>query len=456
MLSPAAYDSGLYYFNSIRWLNEYPIIPGLGNLHGRLAFNQSFFTYVASLNFYPVLNHGHNLANSFVSLLFLAELLFNFFLYIGDRRPINGGGPAVVALFFLPFGAYVASRPQMSSPTPDLASSILQVILFIYMFRFVTAQSSDSNHARLRFILLLAATLITVKLSNAVYALAILGVCGYHMTRAAGFRESFTRNWDLKSAVTFALILIVWMTRGILLSGYPAYPATLGRMSFDWAVPVAEARETANWIYSWARQPNADPAVVLGSWTWLTPWWRMMIENQLWEQLYPGAAALVIACVGACYTWLKKDAVVVTRLALLPPLMALLFWFWTAPDPRFAQAFFVVLAAASCLTFIGGDPLRVFLAILIVNAGLIIILVKNPWVLKMVSTVGYMPISSSQLHEQRTQTGLKVYLPARGDQCWDSPLPCTPYLNPKLRLRGDRVQSGFTLTDRCSPGLCPL
>jgi hypothetical protein len=44
MRSPENYDSGFYHFNSIRWLNESPIVLGLGNLFNRLAFNQSFFT----------------------------------------------------------------------------------------------------------------------------------------------------------------------------------------------------------------------------------------------------------------------------------------------------------------------------------------------------------------------------------------------------------------------------
>ena len=63
-LPPTNYDSGLYHFNAIRWINMYPIVPGLGNLHGRLAFNQSLFTYVAALNFYPVFGYGRSLANS--------------------------------------------------------------------------------------------------------------------------------------------------------------------------------------------------------------------------------------------------------------------------------------------------------------------------------------------------------------------------------------------------------
>src|SRR5271157_5842477 len=75
MSSPTIFDDGLYHFNSIRWLNEYPIVLGLGNLHSRLAFNQSFFAYVAYLNFYPFFNHGYNIANSFLLVVLLAECL---------------------------------------------------------------------------------------------------------------------------------------------------------------------------------------------------------------------------------------------------------------------------------------------------------------------------------------------------------------------------------------------
>ncbi|MCW8140390.1 MAG: hypothetical protein KIT58_15940, partial [Planctomycetota bacterium] len=43
----AIYDTGLYHLSSVRWLMEAPIVPGLGNLHGRLAFNNSSFLWNA-------------------------------------------------------------------------------------------------------------------------------------------------------------------------------------------------------------------------------------------------------------------------------------------------------------------------------------------------------------------------------------------------------------------------
>jgi hypothetical protein len=37
------YNNGLYYLQTFKWNREFPITVGLGNLHGRLAFNSILF-----------------------------------------------------------------------------------------------------------------------------------------------------------------------------------------------------------------------------------------------------------------------------------------------------------------------------------------------------------------------------------------------------------------------------
>lgn len=39
----------------------------------------------------------------------------------------------------------------------------------------------------------------------------------------------------------------------------------------------------------------------------------------------------------------------------------------------------------------------------------------------------------------------KIYKPEKGDQCWNSAFPCTPYLHPQLELRGESLQMGFKI-----------
>ena len=71
MQVPTNFDAGLYHLNSIKWINEYHIIKGIGNLHTRLGFNQSFFLYSASLNFHPFLSdYAFHASTSFLYALF--------------------------------------------------------------------------------------------------------------------------------------------------------------------------------------------------------------------------------------------------------------------------------------------------------------------------------------------------------------------------------------------------
>ena len=45
-----------------------------------------------------------------------------------------------------------------------------------------------------------------------------------------------------------------------------------------------------------------------------------------------------------------------------------------------------------------------------------------------------------------TSSGLVIFLPEKGDQCWDAPLPCTQYMNSDLRLRKeDELRYGFLI-----------
>ena len=59
---------------------------------------------------------------------------------------------------------------------------------------------------------------------------------------------------------------------------------------------------------------------------------------------------------------------------------------------------------------------------------------------------GFHAAPRSELQSFITRSGLRLYVPQEGDQCWDAPLPCTPYPNADLRLRrqGD-LGSGFLL-----------
>ena len=61
---PRNIDSRMYHFQSIRWINEYPIVAGLGNLSLQLGLNQSYFLLVAFLNVFPFFGQGYHVLDS--------------------------------------------------------------------------------------------------------------------------------------------------------------------------------------------------------------------------------------------------------------------------------------------------------------------------------------------------------------------------------------------------------
>src|SRR5665647_90958 len=45
-------DTQAYHVQNIQWIKKYPVVPGLGNLHDRFAFNSMFFVISALFTFH--------------------------------------------------------------------------------------------------------------------------------------------------------------------------------------------------------------------------------------------------------------------------------------------------------------------------------------------------------------------------------------------------------------------
>jgi hypothetical protein len=464
MRAPTAYDSGLYHFNSVRWLNESPIVLGLGNLHGRLAFNQSFFIYVAYLNLYPLFNHGHNIANSFLLLILLAECLLYLSKYIILKiHTANFSTINLATIFFLPIIIYLALDSPISSPTPDVASSILQILIFIYFIRAIAIDEKPSTTtgsiSQLMFILIISATAITIKLSNLFYVISICTILIFIMLKPLYVSLRQISLIVIKLIALPALIIFIWSLRGILLSGCPAYPSTIGCINAHWSVPIESVKNEANWVYSWARLPNETPDKVLNSWDWLTPWfYRVIWENKgILIVVYP----LLIFLTGIILSFifyvrqpLSQKANGNWFLIPVPILVGLSFWFYLAPDIRFAHSLFWIAPIAATIIIlkfiepsVKQNVFIILMLFFIINANIAFILIWNPQILTSISFEGYMPTPVVNLTEKTTLSGFKILVPTEGYQCWDSKIPCTPYFNPELNFIDSNIFPEFTIVE---------
>ena len=460
MSSPTIFDDGLYHFNSIRWLNEYPIVLGLGNLHSRLAFNQSFFAYTAFLNLYPFFNHGYNLANSFLLLILLAECLWYLLNYFFHRDPAEDFLlSSLIPIFFLPAVMYMALvfevlRTGISSPSPDIASLFLQILLFFHFVRDIEENlSNKGNRTRIAFILIMSATLITIKLSNLFYALALCGILLLIRIKSRRLPSKQTLSIIGGMLALPALIIVLWGFRGILLSGCPAYPSTFGCLHVAWAEPIDSVKLEANRIYSWARENGASPDQVLNSWAWLGPWFYGILQDNAITVVYPVIVSL-LGIVASVVLYRDLPFKKVDRKIFLIPLpiwVGLIFWFGLAPDPRFANALFWILPIATVTVIVkildappkikSGIILAIFI---IINANVIWFFVNNPQVFTAIPVDGYAPLPKVRLVEKTTLSGSVIWAPLNGNQCWDSRIPCTPDFNKNLNFIDNQIFPEFT------------
>lgn len=448
MLSPEYYDSGLYHFNSIRWLQEYAIVPGLGNLHGRLAYNMTFFGYIASLNAFPPFSYGHNLGNSFLLMLILAECLYPIF-----NRGIQEAHASqlgfVVKITLIPLIFVFSIDQLLSSPTPDITSAFLRMVLF-YNFVIVLDKIRQNQipSGRLKYLIILSGTALTIKLSNAMYVSVLILICSF-------FCYFLGKKIPLKNYLkTFSFVIfciVLWMGRGILLSGCPLYPSSIFCSNLEWTVSLKQIQIETAGIKGYRKTPGNKN---IDNWRWVKPW-----ISKMWKKkgafVYPVLLSFFASGSGIIfliYTFRKrrhKDKRILF-LAMVPLWAALIFWFVMSPGLRFADPFFYLLALAGFLPIIvilngprGISHGLIGALIVVINLPILFSIVQYSPAIILDIFGGAGQIPTVELRTYMTDTGVEIITPVKGNQCWDSPLPATPYRNLKLSLRKDTVQSGF-------------
>ncbi len=315
MAGPTNYDSGLYHFGSIKWLNEHSITYGIVNLHTRLAYNQSYFALIALLNFSPIYDHAY--AGTGVFLFILTATTCVRLLPKPSLKPRFLASALLVLA-----GGFIL---KASSPTPDLAVGLFQVVIFFILLKVLLRPSGKSL---LPLLLTLCVTALTLKLSMVVFCVA--SVCVAYRQ----FLSVVNHNYPpvVRLLILCSLILGIHALRGYALSGVPFYPSTFAAL---WALPYtpspARVLAEANSIYGWARLPGLPPEQVLSNWDWIKPWVSSLPTRFL---VLTGLAAVFFASNLVLFKLMIKER----RQALwlyLPLLLSVGFWFLTAPDVRF-------------------------------------------------------------------------------------------------------------------------
>ena len=449
------YDTGLYGASAVRWILTYPAVPGLANLHGRLGFNSSVFLCLAALRQGLWKDFEYHLFDG----LLLAGIWFTILpaCFRLARGLPNAPSDWFHCILAIPMFFWTTRAKIVGTLTDEPATIVCLVatgIVFDELHWKSGATDREAGLARLFVATSLYSLAVAFKESTLVFA-ALGWLIAFVLAYSQARSEPHAPFPIAAILAVSVLIVVPWLARGIILSGYPFYPSTAFAFPLDWRVPFAAAHHDFAWVQSWGRIPDAPLSDTRG-FAWLPVWLNRSLRNRSAFQV-----PLLIAAFGAAFGIAaarvfrvrEKLPSLSTGWLLIPSLAAIIFWSFAAPDPRFAQFAIWTLAGvigawgitAAGFRFGAGRSNRVALAALF--ALLLWCQISVGWRESLQSISARNPIAplpSVTVLPRQTQSSLTVYAPAAGNQCWDAPLPCTPEFDPSLRLRdGQSIQHGF-------------
>jgi len=454
------YDTALYHLQIVRWQTFSPVVTGLGNLYGRLAFNNSSLLYMAMLESGPWHGRAQHLGNGLLLVVLGGQAAASLAQLCRFAQPPRAHDLFVAAVTPRLLQGAFTEVSGFSTDLPAFALGIVVVALLLRLCLDDPAVSGDVSGDAFA-VCVLAAIGVTVKLSFvALGTTAFVAAlwCGFGRGGAAG---PAPRRLLIAAPVLALLAVIPWMIRNVILSGYILYPQTFGAAPVDWRVPKASADVMRNWICCWARKPWAHWTETREGWDWVLPWaWR--VSASLWDVKLP-LALLCFAAVLVLFSERRRRCAASgpglprpAWLLLIPGGASVACWFLTAPELRLGVLSiwcFTATALALSVCQLGrlAHAPRACSALVLAPAAagvLLALATMPPLVTRPGADEGFYPVRTVPLAKFATQSGLIVLVPKdSSDPCgWDAPLPFTPHPHPRLAQRkpGD-LSSGFRI-----------
>jgi hypothetical protein len=445
------YDVGYYYLQTIRWTTTFPIVPGLGNLFLNLAFNQSPFLVASLFNSLGPHLWGYSLLGGVLPWMGLTlsgfALLQGLGALAGMRRPLEPIEKAY--LISMPAWVYTLLTPNISSNSPDINSACLQIHLFLCFASFLAADGDRALRREFSTLLVLIALSLSVKL-NSLFYVATIGAISIVVVMTRSGPLLLRSRQVLWASLISAAILLPWVVRGYIVSGYPLFPSNVLGAPVVWRVPEETVSHFYDIITYWGRQPYYELEKVKDTFAWVPEWWqrKWKMQDQFVRPLtLCGAWALLL---GVLAWRLKELRPSLVRLSLitLPVLVSLLTWFFTAPDPRYLGSMTWLLPLAAPLAIIGKSTLLsaalIVLAFSINHATLGNLRYNTEWAWKK-RAPGFPEIRQVEILEGDNPQGVFLRYPKEGDRPFDAPLPSAQAMHPTLDFLDKRkgMSGGF-------------
>lgn len=428
------YDTGLYHAQSIRWIEEYGVVPGLGNLHSRLAYNSSSFCLSALYSMAFLGGRSFHCCVGFLAFL-LALVCGEAFTRERFKKPGLSDMTRVIGIYYL-----LNIFDEMVSPASDYFMVLLTFFLLIRWLELL--EEKEKSYLPYAMLCVLCVVVVSVKLSGALILLLVLKPA-VMMIREKRIKEIF-RFLGLG-----ILTIVPFLVRNVILSGWLVYPFTaIDLFDFDFKIPKGMADYDSKEIQVWGRGYSDvnrydDPVS-----RWL-PEWAAGLDgiNKLFLALAVSGLILLVL-VGLFVLWKKRKDMVDYLHVAGTLAVCFLFWLLSAPLIRYGCIFLWLTAVLTwgyfylklsprmdrCIIYMalicvcGIYKLGAFGGELYRQASWDNLILQKDY--ENFETIAY------ELH------GYTFYYPAQGDQTGYRDFPAAPQKAEDI-FRGETIEEGF-------------
>lgn len=431
---PQHYDTSLYHYQAIKWIEEYGVVPGLGNLHNRFAYNSAFMPLQALFSFEWLIGQSLHTVNGFLCFFFLSYAAVTNRMW-EKKKPVLSDLLKIATFIYIWY-----NRSTISSPSSDTLTMLL--ILYICTKWSEFAEENIEDEKIYGFLCILCVYAVSVKLSAAVCVILVVW---------SAVRMIRKRRTGLIAAyIIWGIVIIApWLIRNVIISGYLLYPyPQIDLFNVDWKMPASVLTYDSREIMVWGRRVFEVEQYGKPIWEWFPKWFM---------ETSPFIVTLgiigTIGCVISMFIKVKNRKGDIKRDILgIYGVVAIIAWLFSAPLIRYGMVYVLIPVCICIADLMERDGNKKF--VIALNILLMLVLIPTgAGYMASIEEIGDRQRIRQEDYEWRLTTnrelkaGIKVWLPTEGDQSSADVFPCVPYgaMLDKIELRGDSLKEGFRM-----------
>lgn len=428
---PQHYDTSLYHYQAIKWIEEYGVVPGLGNLHNRFAYNSAFMALQALFSFEWLVGQSLHTVNGFVCCFFMIyAVISNRIWKLGEKIEVSDLLKVATVIYICYY------KNLISSPSSDTLTLLLILYICTKWSEFIERDIKEMEPYG--FLCILSAYAISLKLSAAACMVLVLWPAMQMIKRKK-------YKMIIKHLALGIIVLAPWLVRNVVISGYLLYPyPQLDIFDVDWKMPASVLTHDSREVIVWGRNVFNVEDYAMPIWKWFSEWFM----NNSPVLISIGLIAEGLVLISLIKKLITKKMDLRLDMIAIYSFVSLVFWISSVPLMRYGMVYLMIpicLCISRCLN--GKRALYEILLMLIIptvasflgnicNIGEKPYIWQEDYVWKLTEKV-------------ELENGISVWFPAEGDQCSADVFPCVPYRNmvERLELRGQGFENGFRIKE---------